>query len=69
MLDKMKRQRNIVKKKEQGKNPQDKIKKGELVKLCEKQFREIISKIIQNLENTMKKCKKHLTHLIRAWNK
>ena len=36
MLDKMKRQRNIVKKKEKGKNPQDKIKKGELVKLCEK---------------------------------
>ena len=36
MLDKMKRQRSIVKKKEQGKNPQDKIKKEELVKLCEK---------------------------------
>lgn len=36
ILDKMKRQKNIVKKKEQGKNPQDKINKGELVKLCEK---------------------------------
>ena len=45
---KMKRQRNIVQMKEQGKNPKDEINKEEIGKLPEKQLRVMIVKIIQN---------------------
>ena len=53
----MKRQRNIVQVKEQGKNPKDEINKEEIGKLPEKQFRVMRVKIIQNCENRMDKMK------------
>ena len=42
----MRRQRNMLQTKEQGKNPQDQIKE---------EFRVMIVKMIQNLRNRMKK--------------
>ena len=53
----MKRQRNIVQVKEQGKNPKDEINKEEIGKLPEKQFRVMRVKILQNCENRMDKMK------------
>ena len=51
----MKRQRNIVQMKEQGKNPQDQINEEEIGKLSEKEFRVMIVKAFQNLKNRMEK--------------
>ena len=51
-IGKMKRQRNIVQMKEQGKNSQDQINEEEIDKLSEKEFR---IKMIQNLKNRMDK--------------
>ena len=51
----MKRQRNIVQMKEQARNTQDRINKEEIGKLPEKEFRVLIVKMIQNLENRMEK--------------
>ena len=51
----MRRQRNILQVKKQGKNPQDQINKEEIGKLPEKEFRVIIVKMIHNLENRIEK--------------
>ena len=49
----MKGQRNIQQLKEQGKNLPDQICEEEIRSLCEGEFRIMIVKIIQNLENKM----------------
>ena len=41
--------------KEQGKNPPDQKNEEELGSLCEKEFRKMIVKMIQNLGNRMEK--------------
>ena len=51
----MRRQRNIQKMKEQGKNPPEKINKEEIGSLPKKEFRVMIVKVIQNLRNTVEK--------------
>ena len=55
----MKRQTNMVQIKEQGKNTQYQINKEEIWKLPKKEFRIITVKMIQNVKNTMEKCKNH----------
>ena len=50
----MKRQRNIQQVKERDKCPPNQIKEEELWSLPEKEFRIMIVKMIQNLENKMK---------------
>ena len=50
-LNKMKRQRNIQQVKEHEKCPPNQTKEEEIGNLPEKQFRIMIIKIIQNLEN------------------
>ena len=67
----MKRQRNIQQVKEHDKNPPNKAKEEETGILPEKEFRIMIAKMIQNLENKMelqivwrqglRRCKKSLT--------
>ena len=52
-LNKMKRQRNIQQIKEHDKYPSDKTKEEEIWSLPEKEFRIMIVKMIQNLENKM----------------
>ena len=42
--------------KKQGKNPQDQINEEEIGNLPEKEFRVMIVKMIQNLENKMDAC-------------
>ena len=54
-LDNMKKQRNIVQMKDQGKNPQHQINKEEIGQLPEKEFRVMTVKMIHNLENRMEK--------------
>ena len=54
-LSKMRRQRNIQKVKEQGKNPPDQTNEEEIGSLPEKEFRLMVVKMIQNLGNRMKK--------------
>ena len=49
----MKRQRNIQQVKEHDKCPQNQTKEEEIGSLSEKEFRIMIGKIIQNLENKM----------------
>ena len=49
----MKRQRNIQQAKEHDKNPPNQTKEEELGSLPEKEFRIMIVKMIQNLENKM----------------
>ena len=51
----MKRQRNTTQMKEQTRNTEVQISEGELGKLPEKEFRIMIVKMINNLENKMKK--------------
>ena len=51
----MKRKRNILQKKEQGKNSQDQINEEEKGQLPDKEFRVKIVKMIQNYENRMEK--------------
>ena len=51
----MRRHRNTQQMKEQGKNPPDLTNEEEIGSLPEKQFRIIIIKMIQNLENRMQK--------------
>ena len=51
----MRRQRNIAQMKEQTRNTQVQINEEEISKLPEKEFRIIIVKMIQNLENKMEK--------------
>ena len=52
-LNKMKRQRNIQQVKEHDKCPPNQRKEEEIVSLPEKEFRIMIIKMIQNLENKM----------------
>ena len=49
----MKRPRNTQQVKEQGKCPPNQIKEEEIANLPEKEFRIMIMKMIQNLENKM----------------
>ena len=49
----MKRQRNIQHVKEHDKNPPDETKEQAIGNLSEKEFRIMIAKMIQNLENKM----------------
>ena len=49
----MKRQRNTQQVKEQDKCPSNQTKEEELRNLCDKEFRIMIVKMIQNLENKM----------------
>ena len=51
----MKRQKNMLQLKEQGKNLQDQINEDEIGTLPEKKFRVMIVKMIQNLGNRMEK--------------
>ena len=51
----MKRQKNMLQTKEQGKNLQDQINEDEIGNLPEKEFRVMIVKMIQNLRNRMEK--------------
>ena len=51
----MGRQRNTQQIKEQGKNPPDLTNEEEIGSLPEKEFRVMIVKMIQNLENRMEK--------------
>ena len=50
----MKRQRNIQQVKEHDKNPPNKAKEEEIGILPEREFKIMIVKMIQNLENKMK---------------
>ena len=52
-LNKMKRQRNMQQVKEQGKNPPDQTSEEKIRSLPEKEFRIMIVKMTQNLENKM----------------
>ena len=52
-LNKMKRQRNIQQVKKHDKCPTNQTKEEEIVSLPEKEFRIMIIKMIQNLENKM----------------
>ena len=47
-------------KREHDKNPQDQINKEEIGKLPEKEVREMIAKMIQNLKNGMEKIQESL---------
>ena len=58
----MRRQRNILQAKEQDKNPQDQINEEEIGKLPEKEFRQMIVKMIQNLGKRIEKY--HMISLI-----
>ena len=49
----MKRQRNIQQVKEHDKSPPNQTKEEEIGRLPEKEFRKMIVKMIQNLENKM----------------
>ena len=49
----MRWQKNVSQMKEQGKNLQDQINEEEIGNLPEKEFRELIVKMIQNLRNRM----------------
>ena len=51
----MRRQRNMLQMKEQGKNSQDQINEEELGNSPEKEFKVLIVKMIQNLGNGMEK--------------
>ena len=60
----MKRKRNILQKKEQGKNSQDQTNEEEKGKLPDKEFRVKIAKMTQNFENRMEKMQES-TYLTR----
>ena len=59
-LNKVRRQRNMQKMKEQGKNPPDQINEEEIGCLPEKEFRVMIVKMIQKLGNRMEKIQEML---------
>ena len=54
----MKRQRNTIQMKEQGRNAQVQINEEEINNLPEKKFRIMIVKMLQRLENRMEKIQK-----------
>ena len=60
----MKRQKNMLQRKEQGKNLQDQINEEEIGNLPEKEFRVMIVKMIQNLKTEWRKHKKFLILII-----
>ena len=51
----MKRQKNTTQMKEQTRNTEVQINQDEIGKIPEKQFRIMIAKMIENLENKMEK--------------
>ena len=51
----MKRQRNTAQMKEQGRNSQDQINEEEISNLPEREFRIMMAKMLQILENRMEK--------------
>ena len=51
----MKKQRNTAQMKKQGRNSQDQINEEEISNLPEREFRIMIAKIVQGLENRMEK--------------
>ena len=51
----MKRQRNTLQMKDQGRNSQDQINKEKISNLPESEFRIRIAKMLQRLENRMEK--------------
>ena len=51
----IKRQRNMTQMTEQGRNSQDQINEEEISNLPEREFRIMIVKILQRLENRMEK--------------
>ena len=53
-------QRNTMQMKEPSRNTQARINEEEIGKLREKEFRKMIVKMIQNLENTMEKMQKSI---------
>ena len=53
----MRRQNNILQKKEQDKSPQEQINEEGIGKLPEQEFKVVIVKMIQNLRNRMEKIK------------
>ena len=53
----MKRQRNITQMKEQSRNSQDQIDEEEISNFSEREFRVMIVKMLQRLENRMEKMK------------
>ena len=53
MLDKMRQQRNMLQKKEQGKIPEDQINEVEIGNLPKKGFRVMVGKMIQDPRNRM----------------
>ena len=56
----MKRQRNTTQMKEQSRNAEGQINEEEIGKLPEKEFRIMIVKMMQNLENRMQKMKESM---------
>ena len=62
----MKRQRNMAQMKEQGRNSQDQINKEEISNLSEREFRIMIVKLLQRLENRMKKVQKAFNTVIQS---
>ena len=66
----MKRQRNTTQMKEQTRNTEVQINEEELGKLPEKEFRIMIVKMIQNLENKIEKTQESINeHLEELKNK
>ena len=51
----MRRQRNMLQMKEQGKNPQEQTNEEEIGNLPEKEFRVMVVKMIQNLGKRIEK--------------
>ena len=62
----MKMQRNTAQIKEQGRNSQPQINEEEISKLPEREFRIMIAKMLQRLENRWRTCKKHLIQLLKS---
>ena len=56
----MKKQRNTIQMKEQTRNTEVQINEEEIGKLPEKEFRIMIVKMIENLENKMEKMQKSI---------
>ena len=57
----MKRQRNTTQMKEQTRSTEVQINDEEIGKLCEKEFRIMIVKMIKTLKTKWRKCKNQLT--------
>ena len=62
----MKTQRNTAQMKEKGRNSQDQINEEEISNLPEREFRIMVIKMLQRLENTIEKMQETLTQLIES---